>query len=85
MIARSAGSRLRVAAFLAASLVLCSCAKKDTEATDAEVPPVVGVRTALVTRRAVRETVSGIGTITTRPDHMAQMSAPALTRCPTVT
>jgi Multidrug resistance efflux pump len=28
----------------------------------------------------MRETVDGIGTITTRPDHMAQMSAPAVTR-----
>ena len=60
--------------------MICACAKKDAGATDAEVPPVVGVRTALVTRRAVRETIDGIGTITTRPDHMAQMSAPAVTR-----
>jgi RND family efflux transporter MFP subunit len=80
MIASSASSRLRTAALVAASLVLCSCAKKDAEATDGEVPPVVGVKTAVVTRRAVRQTIDGIATITTRPDHMAQMSAPAVTR-----
>jgi len=80
MIASSAPSRLRTAALIAASLAICACAKKDAGATDVEVPPVVGVRTALVTRRAVRETIDGIGTITTRPGHMAQMSAPAVTR-----
>ena len=80
MIASSPSCRLRAAALVAAAFVLCACAKKDAEATDSEVPPVVGVRTAVVTRRAVRETVDGIGTITTRPDHMAQMSAPAITR-----
>jgi RND family efflux transporter MFP subunit len=80
MIASSPVSRVRVSALLAAALVLCSCAKKEPGAADAEVPPVVGVRTAPVTRRSVRETVDGIGSITARPDHMAQMSAPAVTR-----
>ena len=80
MIASSPSCRLRAAALVVAAFVLCACAKKDAEATDAVVPPVVGVRTAVVARRAVRETVDGIGTITTRPDHMAQMSAPAVTR-----
>src|SRR5437764_14845254 len=80
MIARSRPRRLQLVTLLASLLVLGACAKKDAEATDAEVPPVVGARTAVVTRRAVRETVDGIGTITTRPDHMAQMSAPAVTR-----
>jgi RND family efflux transporter MFP subunit len=80
MIARPAPSRLRAAALVAASLVLCSCAKKDAGSSDAEVPPVVGVRTAVVSRRAVRETIDGIGTITTRPDHMAELGAPAVTR-----
>jgi RND family efflux transporter MFP subunit len=80
MMASSASSRRRAATLAVATLVLCSCGKKVADATDAEVPPVVGVRTALVTRSSVRETVDGIGTITTRPDHMAQMSAPAVTR-----
>jgi RND family efflux transporter MFP subunit len=80
MIASSTSSRLRTAALVIASLVLVACGKQDAAASDTEVPPVVGARTAVVTRRAVRETIDGIGTITTRPDHMAQMSAPAVTR-----
>jgi RND family efflux transporter MFP subunit len=80
MIASTRARRLRVAALFVSALVLGGCAKKDAEATDTEVPPVVGARTAAVARRAVRETVDGIGTVTTRPDHMAQMSAPAVTR-----
>ncbi|MDB4911922.1 MAG: efflux transporter, family, subunit [Gemmatimonadetes bacterium] len=80
MIDSSRSSRLRNAALVAASVVLVGCAKSDAAASDSQVPPVVGARTAVVTRRAVRETIDGIGTITTRPDHMAQMSAPAVTR-----
>lgn len=57
-----------------------ACGKKDSAAGDAEVPAVVGARTAVATRGSVRETIDGIGTISTRPDHVAQMSAPAVTR-----
>jgi len=80
MIASSASGRSRIVALVALPFLFAACAKKDAAATDTEVPAVVGARTALVTRRSVRETIDGIGTITTRPDHMAQMSAPAVTR-----
>jgi membrane fusion protein (multidrug efflux system) len=75
---RPCSIHLRAALLLA--LAIGACTKKDAAGSDAEVPPVVGARTAVVTRRPVRETIDGIGTIATRPDHMAQMSAPAVTR-----
>jgi membrane fusion protein, multidrug efflux system len=80
MIVSLASGRPRATALLALSLVFAGCAKRDAGASDAEVPAVVGARTAIVTRRAVRETIDGIGTIAARPDHMAQVSAPAVTR-----
>jgi membrane fusion protein (multidrug efflux system) len=66
------------AALLCASLVVAACGKSD--ASDGSAQPVVSVRTAVVARRAVRETLDGIGTVSTRPDHVARLSAPALTR-----
>jgi len=73
------GPSRRIAALLLASLLLAACGKSDAEADDA-VQPVVSVRTAVVARRAIRETLDGIGTVVTRPDHVAQLSAPAVTR-----
>lgn len=79
MIASSTARPLRSAALILCVLI-AACRKDDAAESATEVPPVVGARTAVVTRRSVRETIDGIGTITTRPDHMAQMSAPAVTR-----
>jgi RND family efflux transporter MFP subunit len=61
-------------------LTLASCRGKDSGDSGGKVPPVVGARTSLATRRSVRETVDGIGTISARPDRIAQLSAPAVTR-----
>lgn len=68
----------RTAGLLALSLMVAGCGKSD--AADDAVQPVVSVRTAVVARRAVRETLDGIGTVSTRPDHVARLSAPAMTR-----
>lgn len=70
----------RRAAFMVIALSIAACGKKDAAAGDTEVPPVVGAHTAVATRRSVRQTIDGIGTISARPDHIAQMSAPAVTR-----
>ncbi|MDQ2766829.1 MAG: efflux RND transporter periplasmic adaptor subunit [Gemmatimonadota bacterium] len=69
----------RTAVLLIASLVVAACGKSGASADDA-VQPVVSVRTAVVARRAIRETLDGIATVATRPDHVAQLSAPAVTR-----
>ena len=69
----------RIAPLLVASLALVACGKPDAAGDDA-VQPVVSVRTAVVARRSIRETLDGIGTVSTRPDHVARLSAPALTR-----
>lgn len=70
----------RATTALVIALVLAGCGKKEAAGADTDVPPVVGARTALATRRSVRETVDAIGAIAARPDHIAQMSAPAATR-----
>lgn len=80
MIASTTRIRRLTLALVALSLAPIACKKKDATGSATDVPPVVGARTAVATRRNVRETIDGIGTITTRPDHMAQMSAPAITR-----
>lgn len=41
---------------------------------------VVGVRTAVATRRPFRETINAIGTVAARPGHIAELSAPAPAR-----
>jgi RND family efflux transporter MFP subunit len=68
------------AAIAVIALSLAACGKKSAAAGDTDVPAVVGAHTAVATRRSVRETIEGIGTISARPDHIAQMSAPAVTR-----
>lgn len=70
---------VRITLFVLA-LGVSACGKRDSAAGDAEVPAVVGARTAIASRGSVRETIDGIGTISARPDHIAQMSAPAVTR-----
>ncbi|MBA2686053.1 MAG: efflux RND transporter periplasmic adaptor subunit [Gemmatimonadaceae bacterium] len=70
----------RTLALVAITLASASCGKKDAAGGDAGTPAVVGARTAIATRKSVRESVDGIGTIAARPDHIAQMSAPAVTR-----
>ena len=70
----------RTALCFSLALAPCACRKKDAAAGDAAIPAVVGAHTAIATRRSVRETIDGIGTIAARPDHIAQMSAPAVTR-----
>src|SRR5450432_2465229 len=81
MSARSVlGRSTCAAAAVVLSFAVFACGKKDSAESDAEVHPVIGARTAVVTRRSVRETIDGIGTISARPDHIAQMSAPAMTR-----
>ncbi|HEV7705957.1 MAG TPA: efflux RND transporter periplasmic adaptor subunit [Gemmatimonadaceae bacterium] len=72
-------SSRRIATLLVASMAIAACGKSDA-ATDDAVQPVVSVRTAVVARRAMRETLDGIGTVSTRPDHLARLSAPAVTR-----
>ena len=67
-------------AALLSMLVVAGCGKKESDAGDSEVAPVVGARTAVAERRSVRETVDGIGTVAARPDRIAQLSAPAVTR-----
>jgi RND family efflux transporter MFP subunit len=74
------GSARRVTKLVIMAFVLGGCTRKDAAASDSAETPVVGARTAVATRRSVRETVEGIGTVVTRPDHMAQLSAPAVTR-----
>jgi membrane fusion protein (multidrug efflux system) len=64
---------------LLAFLAIAACGKHDS-AADETVQPVVSVRTAVVGRRAIRETLDGIGTVSTRPDYLARLSAPAVTR-----
>lgn len=65
---------------LACVLAVAGCGRKDSGASDTEVPPVVGARTAVATRRSVRETIDGIGTVAARPDRIARLSAPAVIR-----
>ena len=63
-------------------LLLCSAAlvgcRKAGGADDAG--HTVGVRTAVAVARAFPQTVSAIGTVTPRPGHFAELSAPAATR-----
>lgn len=65
---------------LVSLLALAGCGKKDSGGDEGAVAPVVGARTAVATRRSVRETVDGIATVSARPDRIAQLSAPAVTR-----
>ena len=71
--------RLALGALLSL-LAIAGCRSKDSGDSGGEVPPVVGAQTAVAARRSVRETVDGIGTISARPDRIAQLSAPAVTR-----
>ena len=74
------GLRRIAALLLLVPLAAVACGKSDAAAAGDSVQPVVSIRTAVVGRRAMRETLDGIGTVATRPDHVAQLSAPASTR-----
>lgn len=50
------------------------------EASDQATAAVVGVRTAVATRRSFDETIDALGTVTARPGRIAELSAPAPTR-----
>jgi RND family efflux transporter MFP subunit len=70
---------------IALSVTVCTIAGCRGRAADSEEPSgegaaVVGVRTAVATRRPFRETVEALGTVTARPGHIAELSAPAPTR-----
>ena len=69
-----------LATLLALTLACGGCSRKDSAAGDDSVAPVVAVRTAVATRGSIRETIDGIGTVASRQDHLAQLSAPAVTR-----
>jgi RND family efflux transporter MFP subunit len=70
---------MKVAYLAALALLAAGCGKKES-ASDAEAAPVVGARTAVATRQAVRETIDGIATVAPRAGRFAQLSAPAATR-----
>jgi len=74
------GSRRLAALLMLVPLAAVACGKADPEAAGDSVQANVSIRTAVVGRRTIRETLDGIGTIATRPGHVAQMSAPATTR-----
>jgi RND family efflux transporter MFP subunit len=57
---------------------LAGCGK--VGGSDAAAGHTVGVRTAVAVARAVRQSVSAIGTVTPRPGQFAELSAPAATR-----
>ncbi len=70
---------------IAVSLTVCTIAgcrgrNADSEESAGEGAAVVGVRTAVAARRPFRETVDALGTVTARPGHIAELSAPAPTR-----
>jgi RND family efflux transporter MFP subunit len=71
------------ASFLAAALVLTAC-RGEPRPAGADSPPaeqsVGGVGTAVATRQAFPQVVTAIGTVTPRPAHFAELSAPAPTR-----
>jgi len=69
------------AAAIAFSLVVgCRQGDADDAPPSDGSTPVVGVRTAIATRQPFRETIDVIGTVTARPGHVAELSAPAPTR-----
>jgi membrane fusion protein (multidrug efflux system) len=77
---RHAISTRQLPTAIALAFFAAACGKKDAAAVDSTQAAVVGARTAIATRQSVRETIDGLGTIAARPDHIAQMSAPAVTR-----
>ena len=68
---------------VAAALGLAAC-RSERQASAADTPPseqtVGGVGTAVATKRSFPQVVRAIGTVTARPGHFAELSAPAPTR-----
>jgi RND family efflux transporter MFP subunit len=79
-VARRIPKLFSLVAILAIPLASGACSRKDSPSSDDAVAPVVAVRAAIATRQSIRETIDGIGTVATRPGHVAQLSAPAVTR-----
>src|SRR6266849_6235615 len=68
---------------VAAALALAAC-RSERQAAAADTPPseqtVGGVGTAVTTKQSFPQVVRAIGTVTARPGHFAELSAPAPTR-----
>jgi len=68
---------------VAAALGLAAC-RSERQASAADTPPseqtVGGVGTAVATKQSFPQVVRAIGTVTARPGHFAELSAPAPTR-----
>ena len=68
---------------VAAALALAAC-RSERQASAADTPPseqtVGGVGTAVATKQSFPQVVRAIGTVTARPGHFAELSAPAPTR-----
>jgi RND family efflux transporter MFP subunit len=78
--------RARPLAQLAIAIVFASCtiagcrAGAADESSGESTAAVVGVRTAVATRRPFDETIDALGTVSARPGRIAELSAPAPTR-----
>jgi membrane fusion protein (multidrug efflux system) len=73
-------ARLAIAiAVIACTIVGCRAGAAD-ESSDESASAVVGVRTAVATRRPFDETIDALGTVAVRPGHFAELGAPAPTR-----
>src|SRR5437667_2109290 len=72
------------ASLVAAALMLTACRGERQASAAADMPPseqtVGGVGTAVATKQSFPQMVSAIGTVTARPGHFAELSAPAPTR-----
>jgi RND family efflux transporter MFP subunit len=64
----------------ACAIVGCRAGSADSEESSAEGAAVVGVRTAVAAVQPFHETADALGTVTVRPGHIAELSAPAPTR-----
>src|SRR5205814_9536324 len=69
---------------VAAALTLTACRGERQASAAADTPPseqtVGGVGTAVTTKQSFPQVVRAIGTVTARPGHFAELSAPAPTR-----
>lgn len=63
----------------APTVVACRAGSGDESSAEGSAA-VVGVRTAVATKRPFDETIDALGTVAARPGHIAQLSAPAPTR-----
>ena len=70
----------RVAVGLMLAGLLASCRGKDADDEAAGADRAVGVRTAVAVLGSVPDIVTAIGSVTPRPGHFADISAPAATR-----